>query len=55
MTPMQFAVCGFLLAPACNILSFIMTGKAEKNILVTCCTGILTGSVGYVLGLLWNL
>ncbi len=54
MTPMQFAVCGFLVAPACTIMHFVVKGKTNKNIPIVCCTGIVTGSIGYVLGLLWS-
>ncbi len=55
MTPMQFAVCGFLVAPVCTILGFILGKKQDKNIPLICGTGIVTGLIGYVLGLLWNL
>lgn len=55
MTPMQFAVCGFLVAPMCTILGFILGGETDKNIPMICCTGVVTGLIGYVLGVLWNL
>ncbi len=55
MTIMQFGVCGFLVWPFLAAIRTLIHKHAIANLWEMLFGGLVTGLVGCVLGLLWNL